>query len=194
MAEKSGKLIIFSAPSGAGKTTLVRHLLQKEGLDLAFSISATSRPARGEEIDGKDYYFLSDEDFTKRVLQGDFIEWEEVYQGQFYGTLKTEIERLWAQDKHIIFDIDVQGALNIKATYPEQTLTIFVKVPSQEILFERLRSRKTESAEQIRKRMDKAQAEATYESHFDYVLVNDDLETALQEARQLVAGFLSNAR
>lgn len=187
------KLIVLTAPSGAGKTTIVRHLLDSIP-QLSFSTSATTRQQRPGEVDGKDYYFLSRADFNHKIDENAFIEWEEVYQGQFYGTLKTEIERLWAQDKHIIFDIDVQGALNIKGAYPEQTLTIFVKVPSQEILFERLRSRKTESAEQIRKRMDKAQAEATYESRFDYVLVNDELETALQEARQLVAGFLAQAR
>ncbi|HKK77015.1 MAG TPA: guanylate kinase [Saprospiraceae bacterium] len=185
------KLIVLTAPSGAGKTTIVRHLL-KSIPQLSFSTSATTRYQRPGEINGKDYYFLSASDFEQKITENAFVEWEEVYQGQFYGTLKTEIERLWAKNQHIIFDIDVKGAMNIKASYPEQTLTIFVKAPSLDTLFNRLRSRRTESDEQLQKRMDKAKEEATYEERFDYVLVNDDLSTALQEAEQVVSDFIKN--
>jgi guanylate kinase len=187
-----GKLIVLTAPSGAGKTTIVRHLL-KNIPHLSFSTSATTRYQRPGEIDGQDYYFLSSSEFEQKIQEAAFVEWEEVYKGQFYGTLKTEIERLWAANQHIIFDIDVKGALNIKATYPEQTLTIFVKAPSLEALFERLQSRQTESAEQIQKRMDKAREEAAYEDQFDYVLVNDQLPTALAEAVRVVQRFLAKA-
>ncbi len=190
MAEKSGKLIIFSAPSGAGKTTLVRHLLQKEGLDLAFSISATSRPARGEEIDGKDYYFLSDEDFTKRVLQGDFIEWEEVYAGTKYGTLRSEVERIWANGQTVIFDIDVVGGLNLKSLYGDKALAIFVMPPSEDELAKRLRGRNTDSEDKIRQRLAKARKEIGRSDRFDHILVNRDLEVAKKEAESLLKVFL----
>lgn len=186
------KLIVLTAPSGAGKTTIVRHLL-KNIPQLSFSTSATTRYQRSGEIDGVDYYFLSNADFEQKIQEAAFVEWEEVYQGQFYGTLKIEIERLWAARQHIIFDIDVKGALNVKSAYPEQTLTIFVKAPSLEILFERLRSRQTESEEQVQKRMNKAREEAAYEDQFDYVLVNDQLPIALAEAERVVRRFLAKA-
>lgn len=186
------KLIVLTAPSGAGKTTIVQYLLQNIP-QLAFSTSATTRYQRTGEVDGQDYYFLSPTDFKQKVREDAFVEWEEVYQGQFYGTLKTEIERLWADNQHIIFDIDVQGAINIKASYPEQTLTIFVKAPSLQVLFDRLRFRQTESDEQVQKRMDRAKEEAAYEDRFDYILVNDDLHSALQEAEQVVRDFLAKA-
>jgi guanylate kinase len=190
MAEKSGKLIIFSAPSGAGKTTLVRHLLQQEGLDLAFSISATSRAPRGEEVDGEDYYFLSDEDFTKRVLHGDFIEWEEVYAGTKYGTLRSEVERIWANGQTVIFDIDVVGGLNLKSLYGDKALAIFVMPPSEDELGKRLRSRNTDSEDKIRQRLAKARKEIGRSDRFDHILVNRDLEVAKKEAESLLKVFL----
>ena len=190
MAEKSGKLIIFSAPSGAGKTTLVRHLLQQEGLDLAFSISATSRAPRGQEVNGKDYYFLSDEDFTKRVLNGDFIEWEEVYAGTKYGTLRSEVERIWATGQTVIFDIDVVGGLNLKSLYGDKALAIFVMPPSEDELAKRLRGRNTDSEDKIRQRLAKARKEIGRSDRFDHILVNKDLEVAKKEAESLLKVFL----
>lgn len=186
-----GKLVIFTAPSGAGKTTIVRHLLAHiENLD--FSVSATSRPKREHEEGGRDYYFLSPMDFRKRIENEEFLEWEEVYEGQYYGTLKSEIERLWAEGKHIIFDIDVKGALNIKNTYPDDSLAIFVKPPSAEILFERLRNRGTETPESYRKRIKRATLELTYEDKFDVALLNDDLDAALIQAEKIVGEYLEN--
>jgi len=190
MAEKSGKLIIFSAPSGAGKTTLVRHLLQREELGLSFSISATSRPARGQEEQGKDYYFISDENFTKRVLHGDFIEWEEVYAGTKYGTLRSEVERIWAKGQTVIFDIDVVGGLNLKSLYGDKALAIFVMPPSEDELAKRLRSRNTDSEDKIRQRLAKARKEIGRSDRFDHILVNRDLEVAKKEAESLLKVFL----
>jgi guanylate kinase len=185
------KLIVLTAPSGAGKTTIVRHLL-KTFDDLAFSVSATTRRQREGEVDGRDYYFLSEAEFRTKIKEQAFVEWEEVYQGQFYGTLKTEIERLWQAGKHIIFDIDVQGALNIKEHYPEQTLTIFVKPPSEEVLFNRLRQRNTETPENLRKRMEKASLELSFENKCDKTLVNDVLTEALAEAERIVQAFTNS--
>ncbi len=184
------KLLIVTAPSGAGKTTIVRHLLQQFS-NLAFSISATTRERRAHEVDGVDYYFISVEDFKARVQAGAFVEWEEVYEDQFYGTLRSEIERLWAEGKDIVFDIDVRGALNLKNSFPEQALTIFVKPPSPEVLFERLRQRRTESEESLRKRIARASDELAWENKFDVVLVNDILERVLAEATAVAAGFLN---
>lgn len=183
------KLIVFAAPSGAGKTTIVHHLLGSFD-NLAFSVSATTRERRQSEIDGQDYYFLTTEDFRRHIDQGDFVEWEEVYPDQFYGTLKSEIERLWDLGKHILFDIDVVGALNIREVYPENSLTVFIKPPSLEVLEERLRRRETESAATIRKRMEKAAWEMAFENKFDRILVNDVLTDTLSEARQIVAEFI----
>jgi guanylate kinase len=190
MAEKNGKLIIFSAPSGAGKTTLVRHLLEQEELELAFSISASSRAARGEEVNGKDYYFLSDEDFSKRVLKGDFIEWEEVYAGTKYGTLRSEVERIWSEGKTVIFDIDVVGGLNLKSLYGDSALAIFVMPPSEDELGKRLRGRNTDSEDKIRQRLAKARKEIGRSDRFDHVLVNSELDLAKKEARSLLKVFL----
>lgn len=184
-----GKLIIFTAPSGAGKTTIVRHLLGTFD-SLAFSVSATSRPRREHERDGEDYYFLSPPEFRKRIDAGEFVEWEQVYPNQFYGTLKSEIDRLWAAGKHIIFDIDVKGATNIKNAYPEGSLAVFVKPPSPEILFERLRNRGTETPASYRKRVKRATLELTYEDKFDEVLLNDELDDALRNAEGIVSHFL----
>jgi guanylate kinase len=185
-----GKLIIFSAPSGSGKTTLVRHLLKQEELGLAFSISATSRAPRGNEKHGKDYYFLSEEGFKQQVFDGKFLEWEEVYSGTLYGTLLSEVERIWAEGKTVIFDMDVVGGLNLKSLYGDQALAVFVKPPSVEILEERLRGRATDSDDKIRQRMAKARKELGRADRFDHVLLNNDLNTAKQEAVQLVKLFL----
>lgn len=187
---ESGKLIVITAPSGAGKTTIVRHLL-KEIDELDFSISATSRSPRHYEKDGQDYYFLQPDDFRQKVENGEFLEWEEVYDDQFYGTLKSELTRLWAAGKHIVFDIDVKGAVNIKEIYPDRTLTIFIKPPSEEILFERLKNRRTESAASLKKRITRATEELTYESKFDTTVINDDLALALAEAEEKVRNFLA---
>lgn len=184
-----GKLIIFTAPSGAGKTTIVRHLLDTFP-QLAFSVSATSRAPRGNEVDGRDYYFLSPEKFRELIDEKAFLEWEEVYANQFYGTLLSEVERLWGEGKHILFDIDVKGALRLKRKFPERTLSVFVKPPSKETLAERLRGRRTDSPEQIEKRIRKAEEELQFDNQFDVILVNDVLERALQEAVSLVANFL----
>jgi guanylate kinase len=190
MAEKNGKLIIFSAPSGAGKTTLVRHLLELEELELAFSISASSRMPRGEEVNGKDYYFLSDEDFSKRVLKGDFIEWEEVYAGTKYGTLRSEVERIWSEGKTVIFDIDVVGGLNLKSLYGDNALAIFVMPPSEDELGKRLRGRNTDSEDKIRQRLAKARKEIGRSDRFDHILVNRELDLAKKEAESLLKVFL----
>ena len=183
------KLLLFAAPSGAGKTTIVHHLLEKYD-ELAFSISATTRLRRPHEVEGKDYYFISPEQFRELIAQDAFVEWEEVYQGLFYGTLKREIERLWAEGKQILFDIDVKGALNIKRQYPEQALAIFVQPPSVDALRERLVGRSTENEATLRKRLGRAEAEMAYKSKFDRVLVNDILEEALQQAEQIVEQFI----
>ncbi len=184
------KLIIVAAPSGAGKTTIVHHLLRKFP-ELAFSVSATNRARRNHEIDGKDYYFLSTDDFKRRVTEGAFLEYEEVYDDQFYGTLKSEIERLWDLGKCVIFDVDVKGATSIKKVYPDESLTIFIKPPSKEILFERLKNRKTETTESLKKRVARVTEELKYEDRFDKVVVNDDLEHAFLEAETVVSDFIS---
>lgn len=186
----SPKLIIFTAPSGAGKTTIVKHLLKVRD-DLAFSISACTRSQRYGEINGLDYYFLSVEEFKRKVSVGDFVEYEEVYENQFYGTLKAEIERIKSLGKNVIFDIDVKGAVNIKKYYGDEALTVFVSPPSPEVLFERLKSRKTEDEESLRKRIARARIELCYENKFDVTLINNDLETALNDAEMIVNTFLS---
>ncbi len=186
----NGKLIIFSAPSGAGKTTIVKQLIAS-GLPLKFSISACSRAIRDGEVDGKDYYFLSEEEFKKRVANDEFLEWEEVYKGNYYGTLKSEIERIWAEEKHVIFDVDVVGGLNIKKAYPFNALTVFVQPPTIDELKNRLVSRCTETEENIKKRIDKAEYELSFSSKFDVVIVNDDLRLAIDEAKSVVADFLN---
>ena len=188
---KNGKLIVFSAPSGSGKTTIVRHLLKQEALKLDFSISATSRDPRGEEIDGKDYYFLSLSEFKANIEKDNFIEWEEVYANNFYGTLKSELERIWALGKHVVFDIDVVGGLNIKSQFPEETLSIFVKPPSIKEMERRLRFRKTDSEEKIIERVAKAEKEMSYAKDFDTILINDSLDVAKKEAYSLVQEFIS---
>lgn len=184
-----GKMIIITAPSGAGKTTIVRHLL-KTFDDLAFSVSATTRPPRKGEVHGKDYYFLSEKKFKKKIKKEKFVEWEEVYPGKFYGTLKKEVKRLWKDDKHIVFDIEVKGATNIKNFYGDKALAVFVSPPSMKELMHRLEKRDTESITTIKVRMARAKLEMTYEKNFDKILVNDDLKVALQEAEQMIKEFV----
>ena len=180
-----GKLIIFSAPSGSGKTTIVKQLLENNP-NLGFSISACTRDKRGRsEQDGQDYYFLTPDEFRRKIDEDAFVEWEEVYPGAYYGTLKSEIERIWASGKHVIFDVDVKGGLALKNYYKERALAIFVKVPSLEILEERLRSRGTESEESLSKRIFKMKFEWAFQDKFDVVLVNDQLEEAVTEAQRL---------
>jgi len=187
---KGGKLIIFSAPSGSGKTTIVRYLLEQPELNLAFSVSATSRSRRGKEKEGEHYYFLNVSDFKKHIKNDDFLEWEEVYRDNFYGTLKSEVERLWAEGKNVIFDIDVVGGLRIKKKYPIETLAVFVKPPSVDELKIRLKKRSTESDDKINMRIAKASVELATAPQFDKVINNFELDTALKEAHDLVADFI----
>jgi len=188
--KKEGKLIVFSAPSGSGKTTIVHHLLKQSALNLDFSISATSREKRGTEVHGKDYYFISLKEFQEHINNNDFIEWEEVYSTNFYGTLKKEIERVWGLGKHVIFDIDVVGGLRIKEKFPEQTLAVFVQPPSIEEMERRLRNRNTDSEAKIQERVIKAEKELKYAKEFDVILVNNDLNTAKNDAYKLVENFI----
>lgn len=189
---KGGKLIVFSAPSGSGKTTIVQYLLAQEALNLDFSISATSRDPRGDEAHEKDYYFITLKDFKQHIKNDEFLEWEEVYRDNFYGTLKSEVERIWAKGKNVIFDIDVVGGLRIKKKYPEQTLAVFVKPPSVDELKRRLKKRKTESDERINMRIAKASVELATAPQFDFIIENIDLTTALAEANELVSDFIAN--
>ena len=188
---KPGKLIVFSAPSGSGKTTIVRYLLAQEELNLEFSVSATSRAKRGDEIDTKDYYFLSIDDFKQHIKADEFLEWEEVYRDNFYGTFKKEVERIWALGKHVIFDIDVSGGLRIKRKFPEQTVAIFVKPPSIDALKIRLKKRQTESQDKINMRVAKASAELATAPLFDCIIENDVLEMAQKEAYTTVSQFIN---
>jgi guanylate kinase len=186
---KGGKAIIFSAPSGSGKTTIVHHLL-KNNPDLGFSISAATRDKRGrKEENGKDYYFLTPEEFKHKIDADEFVEWEEVYAGNFYGTLKSEIDRIWHGGKNVIFDVDVRGGLNLKKYFGDKALAIFVKVPSMEILKERLKDRGTESEESLSRRLFKANFEMTFQDKFDIVLLNENLESSLKEAQKLYDNF-----
>lgn len=189
MTTVAGKCVIFSAPSGAGKTTIVRHLLAQD-LGLAFSVSATTRPPRVGEVDGRDYIFLSVNDFKGRVAAGEFVEWEEVYPGRFYGTLRSELERIWSEGHHALFDIDVIGGLDLKELYQTRALAVFVSPPSVQVLEERLRARGTEDEVTLRTRVEKALHEMTYVDRFDAVIVNDELANACQQAESLVRRFL----
>jgi len=188
---KQGKLIIFSAPSGAGKTTIVHHLLTKFP-ELSFSISATTRELRGAEQHENDYYFITKEEFLHKVARQEFVEFEEVYNGTFYGTLRSEIERIWNEGKHVIFDIDVEGGIRLKRKYEEDALAIFVQPPSLEVLKERLSGRGTDSPEKLQERFIKAEKELLYADKFDVILKNYDLATACAEAEKLVGDFLNS--
>ena len=184
------KLIIFSAPSGSGKSTLINRLLS-DGLDMEFSISATSRAPRGSEQHGVEYYFLSPEEFKEKIAQDAFVEYEEVYENRFYGTLKSEIERIASKGKATVFDVDVKGGLNIKKMYQEKALTLFIQPPSVEELRRRLEGRATDAPEVIEQRLDKAAFEMSFASQYDYIIVNDDLEKAIHETKTIVQAFLS---
>jgi len=185
----AGKALIFSAPSGSGKTTIVKHLLESNP-SLGFSISASTRDRRGRtESHGKDYYFLTPEEFKHKIDADEFIEWEEVYAGNFYGTLKSEIDRIWAAGKDVIFDVDVKGGLNLKKYFGDKALAIFVKVPSIEVLKARLNDRGTESEESLSRRLFKANFEMSFQDQFDVVLVNEHLDTSLAEAQRLYDNF-----
>lgn len=186
-----GKLIIFSAPSGSGKTTIVKHLLGR-GLPLEFSVSACTREPRSNEVNGRDYYFISLNDFGKKIKNGDFIEWEEVYPGMLYGTLKSELERIWNAGKHVVFDVDVAGGLNLKKQFGPQAFSIFVMPPSIEELENRLKSRGTDAGEDILTRIEKAREEISLAADFDFILVNDDLDETLKKAFIAVNRFLKS--
>lgn len=186
---QNGKLIIIAAPSGAGKTTVVKHILQQFP-QLSFSVSATTRAIRHGETNGKDYYFLSEQEFKTRIANDEFIEWEMVYVGKYYGTLKSELNRVWKNNKHIIFDVDVEGGLHIKNKYPNNSLSIFINPPSLEILKQRLTNRNTESAESLNERISKAEHELSFASQFDAIVTNDDLQLTLSKAENLINTFL----
>jgi len=186
----SGKLIIFSAPSGAGKSTIVHHILTC-GFNMEFSVSATSRAPRGNEVDGVDYYYLTPDEFRAKIRKNEFLEYEEVYPDSFYGTLRSEVDRITGEGKNVVFDIDVLGGINIKKQYDEQALALFVAPPSIEVLLQRLEGRGTDTPEMIAKRIGKAEFELSFAPQFDKVVVNDDLEKAKKEAEQLISQFLS---
>jgi guanylate kinase len=184
------KVVVFSAPSGSGKTTIVHHLLRKFP-QLGFSISACTRDKRGRsEENGKDYYFLSPDDFRLRIEKGEFVEWEEVYEGAFYGTLKSEVQRIWDSGRSVIFDVDVKGGISLKEFYKDKALTIFVKVPSVEVLKQRLTGRGTETEDSLSRRLFKVNFELGFQDRFDVVLVNDNLEETLLKAENLISDFL----
>jgi guanylate kinase len=184
------KVIIFSAPSGSGKTTIVKELLNNKSLNLSFSISACTRPPRGNEVDGKDYYFLTVEEFKKKISEGEFLEWEEVYPGSFYGSLKSEVERLTKLGKNVLFDVDVRGGLNIKKYYGDNALAIFIKAPSIEELQRRLVNRSMDSKDVIKTRIEKAKYELEFADKFDKIIINDNLSTAIKEAENAVKEFI----
>lgn len=187
----TGKVIIFSAPSGSGKTTIVQHLLQNMP-QLGFSISATTRQSRQNETHGIHYYFYSPDQFRQLIKDDALIEWEEVYQDKFYGTLKKEVERIWNHGQHVIFDVDVKGGLKLKEYFKEQALAVFVKVPDLEILKTRLENRKSESQSSLQERLQKAASETEYANQFDRVIINDALDKSLSEAKNIVVDFISN--
>ena len=186
-----GKLIVISAPSGAGKTSIVHHLLKSMD-ELSFSVSASSREKRDNETHGKDYYFLGVEGFQNKIKEDAFLEWEQVYENQYYGTLKSEIERIWSEGKTVIFDVDVIGGLNIKKQYPKECLSLFIMPPSLEVLAERLIGRRSESDESLQKRLDKAEEEIAQNQQFDTIILNDDLEIACEETMEVITNFIKS--
>lgn len=188
----TGKAVIISAPSGAGKTTIVKHLLGIESLKLAFSVSACTRQMRAGEVNGRDYHFMTVDHFKTLIEEGAFLEWEEVYKNNYYGTLKSEVDRIWNSEHHVLFDVDVMGGINLKSKFGEKALAVFIMPPSIEVLQKRLQERGTESAEKLQNRINKAVHELKFVRKFDLTLLNDDLSEALQEAEQLVIQFLQN--
>lgn len=190
MASANKKIIIITAPSGAGKTSITQYLLERFP-QLSFSISATTRSPRENEVDGKDYYFISIDAFKQKIQSGEFVEWEMVYEGKYYGTLKTELVRLWKEKKCPLLDIDVKGAIHIQQQYPDSTLSIFIEPPSVRELARRLASRGTETEESLQTRINKAEYEMSFSHHFDHIVVNDDLQEACEEAEKLVSEFLN---
>lgn len=190
-SKTDGKLIVFSAPSGSGKTTVVKHLLKVMSDKLAFSVSATTRKKRAGEMNGVDYYFLDEKTFKERRNEDAFLEHEEVYEGLFYGTLMSEVERIWESGKHVLFDVDVVGGLNIKKKYPDKTLAVFLRPPSIDILMKRLANRQTEVEHQLQERIEKARKELDFESQFDVVIVNDILQETFNEAEKVVYNFIN---
>ena len=188
--KKEGKLIIVSAPSGSGKSTIINFLLEKD-LNLEFSISATSRSPRGEEMNGREYYFLSPEDFRNKINNDEFLEYEEVYKDKYYGTLKSEVERLISEGKNVIFDVDVVGGINIKKFYGDKAISVFIQPPSIDVLRDRLQSRATDTPEAIATRLDKAEFELSLAPQFDVIIVNDILENAQQETYMLLNTFIN---
>ncbi len=188
---KKGKLIVFSAPSGSGKTTIVKRLLKNNSLKLKFSISACSRTKRLNEINGKDYYFISKDDFKTKIKNNDFVEWEEVYKNQFYGTLKNEVENIRNNGSNVVFDIDVAGGIKIKNIYKNATLSVFIMPPSIEELENRLRLRSTENEKQLKKRLSKAEFEMSFANKFDKIIINDNLETAIKQTEQVISEFIN---
>jgi len=186
-----GKLIVISAPSGAGKTSIVHHLLKNMN-ELSFSVSACSREKRANETHGEDYYFLGVEGFKQKINEAAFLEWEQVYENQYYGTLKSEIERIWSEGKTVIFDVDVVGGLNIKKQYPAECLSLFIMPPSLEVLAERLIGRGSESDESLQKRLDKAEEEIAQNQQFDTVILNDDFEIACEETMEVITNFIKS--
>ncbi len=184
-----GKMIIITAPSGAGKTTIMRHLLKRFDF-LDFSVSATTRPIRAHETEGKDYFFKTMQEFRQLIETDELIEWEEVYENKFYGTLKSEVDRIWNDNKHIIFDIDVKGAVNLQSKFPNRSLSVFIKPPSVDVLLQRLQNRKTETPASLARRINKAKVELTYEQLFDKVLINDDLAVALKDAEKIIQSYI----
>ncbi|MBI5010103.1 MAG: guanylate kinase [Bacteroidia bacterium] len=185
-----GKLVIISAPSGAGKTTIVRHLLESR-LNLSFSVSATTRPPRGSEKNGEDYFFMSVQEFKRRIADNEFVEWEEVYEDLYYGTLKSEMERIWNDNKHVLFDVDAKGGINLKKKFGTDSIAIFIMPPSVEELENRLVKRATDSPEKIRMRINKAREEMNLANQFDTVIVNHQLDQAKMETTKTVSSFLS---
>ena len=188
---EQGKLIIISAPSGSGKSTIIGRIMQDESLRLAFSVSATTRPRRGQEVHGVDYYFLTQEEFESKIEGDELVEYQEVYKGRYYGTLKSEVERITAMGMNVVLDLDVLGGVNVKRMYGDRALSIFIQPPSVEVLRERLIKRGTDSMEDIQARVDKAEFEISIGPLFDYTVINDDLDTAVNEVHQLIEDFIN---
>ena len=187
---KQGKLIIISAPSGSGKSTIIGRIMQDESLRLAFSVSATTRPRRGQEVHGVDYYYLTTEEFQQKIANDELVEYQEVYEGRYYGTLKSEVERITAMGNNVVLDLDVLGGVNVKKMYGDRALSIFIQPPSVEVLRQRLINRGTDSMEDIKARVDKAEFEISIGPQFDYTVINDDLETAVNQVHDLIANFI----